>query len=263
MSTVTRDGIGLHYETDGTGETIAFVNDAGYGAWLWGWQQPAVRGKRRTLVWDLRGTGRSDAPPGPYDVDTLAADFEAVLADAGVRRAHVVGAGLGGMVALRHARQSDRVRTLTLFGTAPGGDALDGSALCGLHPATDDPGRLRVSLDGAITPAFRDAHPDVIERICEWRAEEDAGESGVAAQVQAALSFETGPLYEVSLPTLVCHGLDDPVVPVEAGRRLAGDLPRGVFEPVEGRHLCFVEHARAVTDRLLAHIDEHRSGERR
>jgi pimeloyl-ACP methyl ester carboxylesterase len=256
MPTVTREGITLRYETAGSGETVAFVNDAGYGAWLWGWQQPVVAGERETLVWDLRGTGRSDAPTGPYDVDTLAADFEAVLADAGVRRAHVVGAGLGGMVTLRHARQSDRPRTLTLFGTAPSGNAVDGSALRDLHPGRDDPDRLRDSLDGAFTPAFRDARPDVIEQVCEWRAEEKAGEAAVAAQTHATVSFEAGPLYEVTLPALVCHGLDDPVVPTDAGRRLAGDLPRGAFEPVEGRHLCFVEHARAVTDRLLAFLDD-------
>jgi len=256
MPTVTREGVDIHYETAGSGGTVAFVNDVGYGAWLWGWQQPAVAGERETLVWDLRGTGRSDTPPGPYDVDTLAADFEAVLADAGVRRAHVVGAGLGGMVALRHARRSDRPRTLTLFGTAPSGDAVDESALWDLHPATDDRDRLHASFGGAFTPAFRDARPDVIEQVCEWRAEGDAGEAGVAAQVHTAMSFEAGPLYEVTLPALVCHGLDDPVVPAHAGRRLAGDFPRGTFEPVEGRHLCFVEHARAVTDRLLAFLDD-------
>jgi len=257
MPTVTREGVALYYETDGAGETVAFVPDAGYGAWLWGWQHGAVAGPHEALVWDLRGTGRSDAPPGPYDVDALAADFEAVLADAGVRRVHVVGAGLGGMVALRHAREYDRARTLILLGTANSGDEVDGAALRALHPSTDDGSALRESLDGALSPAVREARPDLLERIRAWRADEDAGPEAIEAQVAAAVAFEAGPLYELTLPVLVCHGIDDPVVPSEAGQRLAGDLPRGEFEPVEGRHLCFVEHARAVTDRLLAYLDEH------
>ncbi|MFC7134656.1 MULTISPECIES: alpha/beta fold hydrolase [Salinibaculum] len=259
MPTATREGVTLHYETDGDGETVAFVSDVGYGAWLWGWQHGAVAGPREALVWDLRGTGRSDAPPGPYDVDALAADFEAVLADAGVQRTHVVGAGLGGMVALRYAREYDRARTLTVFGTAASGDAVDGAALRALHP--DDGSGLDDSLDGAVTPAFREARPDLVEQIREWRREEDAVGAALDAQMAAMTGFEAGPLYELSLPALVCHGVDDPVVPASAGESLAEDLPRGRYEPVEGRHLCFVEHSRAVTERLLEQLDEYGDGE--
>ncbi len=257
MPVASNAGVDLYYETAGSGETVAFVNDVGYGAWLWGWEHDAVAGAREALVWDLRGTGRSDAPPGPYDVETLATDLEVVLADAGVRRVHVVGAGLGAMVALRYARDYGRARTLTVFGSAGSGESVEESALQALHPSADDEATLRASLEGAFSPAFRDARTDLVERICEWRAGEDARDSGLAAQFDAMLSFEAGPLYEIDCPTLVCHGIDDPVVPIEAGRKLAGDLPRGTFEPVEGRRLCFVEHARPVTDRLLAFIDDH------
>jgi 3-oxoadipate enol-lactonase len=251
MPTVERDGVGLHYRTAGSGETVAFVAEAGYGPWLWGWQHGAVAGPYRALVWSFRGTGRSDAPPGPYDVGTLAADFEAVLAAAGARRAHVVGAGLGGMVALRHAREYGRARTLTLFGTAASGDAIDRAALDALGVA----GGVRESLSGALSPAFRDARPELIDRIADWRREEDAGPEAFAAQAAAATGFEAGPLYELTRPALVCHGVDDPVIAADAGEQLAADLPRGSYEPVEGRHLAFVEHSRAVTERLLDHVD--------
>jgi 3-oxoadipate enol-lactonase len=262
VPTVLREDVGLYYETAGSGETVAFLNDAGYGAWLWGWQHGAVAGRYEALVWDLRGTGRSDAPPGPYDVDTLAADFEAVLGDAGVRRVHAVGAGLGGMIALRHAREYDRIRTLSVLGTAADGDAVAEPALRELHPATDDEVALRASLAGAFSPSFRESRPDLVERICGWRAREDAGPEAVDAQIGAALTFGAGPLYELTVPTLVAHGTADPVVAPDAGERLATDLPRGSHERIEGRHLCFVEHARAVSDRLLAFLEAHAAGTR-
>jgi len=69
--------------------------------------------------------------------------------------------------------------------------------------------------------------------------------------------FEAPPLYEVTVPTAVYYGVDDPVVPGEAAESLAADLPRGTATAVEGRHLSFVEHAAAVTDRLAAFLDEH------
>lgn len=257
MPTVTRDGVELYYETAGTGETVAFVNDVGYGAWLWGWQHgPLARG-HETLVWDLRGTGRSDAPESPYDVDTLAADFEAVLGAAGVDRAHVVGAGLGGMVALRHVAISGRTRTLALFCTAGSGNLVEEPALRALHPQSANRDRLSESLAGALSPAFREGRPDLVEQICDWRVADDANPEAVRAQMSAALSFEARELYEVDQPALVAHGLQDPVVPVEAGQQLSEDLPGATFAAVEGRHLCLVEHAGAVTDRLVAHLEEH------
>lgn len=255
MPTATRDGLSLHYHTDGDGETVAFVSDVGFGAWLWGWQHRAVAGPHESLVWDLRGTGRSDAPPGPYDVDALAADFEAVLADADVSRAHIVGAGLGGMVALRYAREYGRARSLTLLSTAASGDAVDIGALRALHPEERTDDALADSLSGAFSPAYIDARPDLVKDIVGWRREDDAATGAVAAQIRAVDSFDAGPLYELSLPTLVCWGVNDPVVDPESARQLVDGLPRGTGEAVEGRHLCYIEYSRAVTERLLAHIE--------
>lgn len=255
MPAASNHGVSLYYETDGEGPTVAFIGAAGYGAWQWGWQQPAIAGPRETLVWDLRGTGRSDAPPGPYTVAELAADFEAVLGEAGVRRAHVVGAGLGGMVALRYAHEYDRARTLALFGTAGQASAIDETALRALQPASN--AACSESLTGAFSPAFREARPDLVERICTWRAGDDADPAAFDSQVEAAISFRAGELYELTLPALVCHGVDDPIFSPRAGEQLAEQLPRGVYEPVAGRHLAFVERARAVTDRLVAHLEQH------
>ena len=257
MPTTRSDGVTLHYDTAGSGEPVVFVPDAGYGAWQWAWQYDGLAGPYRTIVWDLPGTGQSDTPPGPYAVGTLAADLEAVLAATDVRSVHVVGAGLGGMIALQYAREFDRARTLTLFGTAPRGDLVDRDTLRMLHPPDPSPEERRESLSGAFSAEFRATQSETIDRICEWRSAEDAGENGFEAQVAAMSDFEAGPLYELTLPTLVCHGLADPVVEMEVGRELAAALPRGAFEPVEGRRLCHVEHSRAVTDRLDGFLTEH------
>ncbi|MFW6435019.1 MAG: alpha/beta fold hydrolase [Halovenus sp.] len=257
MPTTRSDGVTLHYDTAGAGEPVVFVTDAGYGAWQWAWQYDGLAGPYRTIIWDLRGTGQSDSPDGPYDVETLATDLEAVLAATEVRSAHVVGAGLGGMIALRYARSYDRARTLTLFGTAPGGDLVDRDALRALHPPDQSPEECRESLSGAFSAEFRSEQSETIDRICAWRAEEDASVAGFEGQLAATTGFEAGPLYELTLPTLVCHGLADPVVDIDVGRELARDLPRGSFESVEGKQLCHVEHSRAVTDRLDGFLTEH------
>ena len=252
MPTASADGTTLRYEVDGDGPTVVFVPDVGFGPWVWGWQAPALAGRHRTVVYAPRGTGRSDAT-GPYTVDRFAADLEAVLAAVDADRAHIIGAGLGGMVALRYAREYGRARSIVLFGAAASGDDVDESALRALHPA--DLTRLRESLSLAFSDRFL-AETGVVDDIVAWRREEDAVGDALEGHLRAVQEFGTDPLHELTLPTLVCHGLEDPIVPVGAGRMLADGLPRGRFEAVEGRRCCFVEHSAAVTDAVDRFIDE-------
>lgn len=251
-------GVELFYDADGSGETVAFVPDAGLGAWAWGWQHAAVAGPFEALTWDLRGTGRSEAPPGPYDVATLAADLEAVLADHGARRTHLVGLGLGGMVALEYARTFGRARSLTLVGSSPGPDAAVPEAV---REDLLDPDR-RASLDVLLSAEFREAYPGVVEDIVAWRERDDADPDAHAAQLSAAAGFDaTGWLHEVTLPALVCHGSDDRCWSAADGRRLAERLPRGEFRGYEDAgHLVTVERSGFVNDDLLGFLEDRDDG---
>ncbi len=256
MPTATNRDVSLYYEADGEGEPVAFVADAGLGGWSWGWQHAAVAGPYEAIVYDNRGTGRSDAPPGPYSRQTLAADLETVLADCDARSAHVVAAGLGGAVALEAARTSTRIETLTLLGTGVRAAAFD---LESLFAPPDDRVALGRSLEVAFSAEFRGEQPDVLGGIVEWRADGDATREGWEAQLGALEGFDaTDWSYEVTQPTLVLHGTADDLVPVDSGRELAGALPRGTFEPLEGAgHLAHVERSRVVNDRLVGFFEEH------
>lgn len=253
MPTVTTDGTTLCYEVDGPDDrpTVVFLPDIGVGPWLWGWQAPRLAGRYRTVVYATRGTDGSD-DEGPYTVERFAADLEAVLAAVDARRVHLVGAGLGGMVALHYAREYGRARSVATFGAAASGDSIDESALATLHPT--DPTRYRESLSLAFTERFL-VESGVVEDVVTWRREEDAVGDALAGHKTAALGFDAGPLYELTVPALVCHGVDDPAVPLSVGEELADGLPRGRFEAVEGKRCCFVEHSVAVTDALDEFID--------
>ena len=70
-------------------------------------------------MFDNRGVGRSDHPPGPYDLEVMAADALAVLDAAGIGPAHVMGASMGGVLAqILAVRHPERVRSLILACTA-------------------------------------------------------------------------------------------------------------------------------------------------
>ncbi|MFB6301241.1 MAG: alpha/beta fold hydrolase [Haloferacaceae archaeon] len=253
MPTATNDGVAIYYERAGDGAPVLLLGDLGFGAWQWGWQHAALAGPYETVVPETRGCGRSDAPPGPYDLEALAGDATAVIRDADCRAAHVVGAGLGGVVALRLALATGRVRSLTLLGCAPSDEALD---LDPLAADPDDEAALRTSLAAALSDGFREHRPDVVDRIVDWRRAEDADPVAWRAQRAALDGFDVRDrLLEVTVPALVVHGTADARWPPERGERLADDLPRGRFEPVDGAgHLVGVEASRVVNDELLGFL---------
>ncbi|WP_144904998.1 alpha/beta fold hydrolase [Halobellus captivus] len=253
MARVSNDGVDLYYDTAGRGETVAFVGDVGYGAWQWGWQHAAVAGPYRSLVTDLRGCGRSNAPSGPYAVADFVDDLTAVLSDAGVRSAHVVGAGLGGMVALEAARTTSRVDSLVLVGTAARGEGLDLEPLWG---APDDRGALEGSLRAGFSGSFSEARPDALAQMVDWRSAEDAARSAWEAQIAAVTDFDVSDrLYAITDPALVVHGADDAVWPFERGDALAEGLPRGELSSIEDAgHLVHIEASKRVNDDLLGFL---------
>ena len=242
------DGVSLYYETDGDGEAVLCCGDVGLGAWQWGWQHAALAGPYELIVADTRGCGRSDDPPEDCSVETLVDDAVAVLRDHGVRSAHVVGAGLGGMVALELARTTGRVKSLTLIGTALAGDGYDPEPM--FAPPTDETA-LRASLETAFSREFVDEQADAIAQFVEWRAAEDADPESWERQAAALESFEIEEPWEITEPTLVVHGSEDRLCPIARGRELSDDLPNAELFEVEGAgHLAHVEASKVVNDRL-------------
>lgn len=255
MPYASNDGVSLYYEADGDGEPVLCCGDIGLGAWQWGWQHAALAGPYELLVGDTRGCGRSDDPPAPCTIETLAEDAVSLLRDHGVRAAHVVGAGLGGMVALELARTTGRVRSLTLVGTALAGDGYHPEPMRG--DPTDDQ-ELRQSLEAAFSREFVDAQPDAISDIVEWRAAEDADPDSWERQAAALDTFAIGAPYEITEPALVVHGSDDRLCPPARGEELAADLPNGELYEVEGAgHLAHIEASREVNDEILGFLAEH------
>ena len=93
----------------------------GLGTDMSGWtlQRLAFSPHFRTVALDNRGVGRSDKPFGRYTLEAMADDAVAVLDHAGLERAHVMGASMGGAIAqILAVRHPDRVSSLVLACTA-------------------------------------------------------------------------------------------------------------------------------------------------
>jgi pimeloyl-ACP methyl ester carboxylesterase len=102
MATADSAGTEIHYEVTGDGTPVVLLHGFPDSGRLWRHQVPALTGAGyRVIVPDMRGYGRSERPVevAAYDIAQLVGDVKAVLADAGVPRAHVVGHDWGAATA--------------------------------------------------------------------------------------------------------------------------------------------------------------------
>ncbi len=100
---------------------LVLIQGMGFDRSGWDPVLQKLRHHFRLVLVDNRGFGRSDRSAGLFDVAAMAGDVVAVLDAAGIRRAHVMGASLGGMVAQELAiTHAERVDGLVLACTAPG-----------------------------------------------------------------------------------------------------------------------------------------------
>ena len=94
MTRIDVDGVGIEYEAVGEGRPVVLLHGFPDSGRLWRHQVPALADAGfRVIVPDLRGYGRSDKPEqvDAYSMMLLAGDVMAMMSDAGVDRAHVVG----------------------------------------------------------------------------------------------------------------------------------------------------------------------------
>ncbi|MBB4932527.1 pimeloyl-ACP methyl ester carboxylesterase [Lipingzhangella halophila] len=172
-----------------------------------------------------------------YTAEDMADDAAAVLDGLGWESAHLVGVSLGGAVAQRVAvRHPDRVRTLTSISAVPG-DVGGLRTLRYIHlPALARLSRMKFpnTKEGAIQASLAvdrfcasPAYP-FDEREARARAERlaDAGARDTQAQSrQIGAQWRGAAISTITVPTLVLHGRDDPLIRPSAASAIASRIP--------------------------------------
>jgi len=101
MPKIKTGDIQTYFEIHGAGEPLVFIHGLGSSGRDWQFQLPVFTPHFQVITYDVRGHGQTDKPPGPYSVPMFADDLKALLDALEIRKAHIVGISMGGMIALQ------------------------------------------------------------------------------------------------------------------------------------------------------------------
>lgn len=255
--TVHANGIDIHYRTDGTdGPWVVLAHALGVDHQLWDSIAQRLASRHRVLRYDARGHGKTSAPHGAYTLFQLADDVAGLLDALSIEQAHFVGLSMGGMVGqVLGVRHPHRLLSLTLCDTVsytPVSAHAMWDERIGQVEAHGMSGIVEPTIQRWLTTPFREAHPDVVERIRSLlRATPPHGYVGTCLAIKALDTRSS--LARIACPTLVITGEQDTGAPVEAAREIASHIPDARLKVItDAAHLAPIEQEEA----FLADLDE-------
>jgi pimeloyl-ACP methyl ester carboxylesterase len=253
MSSATIGSLDVYYEEHGNGDPLLLIMGLAADSTAWMFQVPDFARHYRTIVFDNRGVGRSSKPPGPYTIHEMADDAARLLDVLDVRRAHVVGVSMGGMIAQELAlRHPERVRSLVLACTYPEPDAeIERNRRFSVEQFGGT-----VTAEGEVQIDFKAINPmDFLQHLLpavfnqEFIARElpkliqvfsgalqyGFSMEAILGQVAAVMSHKaTDRLHQIAVPTLVITGDADRLIPPANSDILAKHIPGATLSKIPG-----------------------------
>ena len=263
-ATVTDDGTNIAYSAWGRreGSPVLMIQGLGVDHRGWALQRGAFGRHHRCIAPDNRGTGHSDAPPGPHDLVRMAEDAIAVMDAEGVERAHVVGASMGGVIAqILGVLHPDRVRSLTLACTACQHHEWRRELLAEWANVVNERGMAGLMDDGMrwlIGPRLQrrfGVFVNVLARVLvQTKPHVFVAQVDAILQASDELRFE---LPRVKSPTLVITGSQDTLTPLGDAEELAELITTSRLYVLRGAaHGLMAEAPNAFNDVVLRFLDE-------
>lgn len=261
MPAITRNGLKLHFDTQGDGPAIVLCHSFLCSGKIWQPQLQMLSERHTVINVDFRGHGQSGPADVPCTLNDLVDDVVAILDHLQIDKAIWFGLSIGGMVAMRAAiNHPARVKALVLFDTDAGEEdrwvrwrnrALGlVTRMFGIRPVLP---KVEQLMFGSTT---RRSQPELLE---QWRAEFLAVRVASAMRMLGALNARqdlTSKLKSLQLPALVVVGAEDKALPPDRSRAIAAAINGSQFEMIENSgHVPTLEKPAAVNKIVRDFLD--------
>jgi pimeloyl-ACP methyl ester carboxylesterase len=297
MPHVRADGIRVEYDTFGDPSCAPLLLIMGFGGQMISWDAELCRQLAEAglyvIRFDNRDVGRSsklqemgepdldgifsgarrlDEIEVPYTLEDMADDAIGLLDGLGLRRAHVCGASMGGMIAqIMAIRYPERVRSLISMASTTGDPGVASAGFETIRPPArplaSAPRERRANIEYTVNGMRELSGPgfafdeDRARALAAALYDRCFCPEGAARQLLAVLASgnRRPALAELTLPTLVIHGDADPLVPVEQGRDTAQAVPGADLLIIEGMgHSLPPQAWPRIVDAIVTHTREGR-----
>ncbi|TGN95195.1 alpha/beta hydrolase [Burkholderia sp. USMB20] len=271
MNTITtKDGTQIYFKDWGSGRPVVFSHGWPLCADAWDAQMLfLVQHGYRVIAHDRRGHGRSSQPSQGNDMDTYADDLAALMNALDLREATLIGHSTGGGEVAHYIGRhgTKRVAKAVLIGAVPPQMVKSASNPGGLPMDVFDGIRKNVAENRSqfykdlAVPFFGFNRPNVKVSqgtIDAFWAQGMMG--GVYGQYQCVREFSevdyTEDLKKIDVPTLILHGDDDQIVPIDDSARLSAKIVKHAQLKVipGGAHGMCVVNADLINAELLAFL---------
>lgn len=250
----------LYYETHGRGEPLLMIQ--GWGMDITGWQfiiEPLSE-LFQVIVFDNRGTGRSEVTPGNYTTRQLADDAAALLNHLRIDKAHVLGWSMGGMIAQELVLAYPRKVNRLILSASSAKVTAKSSFIAWSNVEAINRGELQTSVNWQLSFCFSKAlfanEPLLFEiKESALNPPYPVSYDGLISQFAAVDSHDRrGRLRSIKSPTLVLGAKEDGIIDIEQVKALALEIDNSEFRSLPGGHMYHIEYsdvfARAVIEFL-------------
>ncbi len=225
--------------------------------------------KEYTLITpDNRGAGRSAMPDEPYSMDIFADDLVAILDQEGIEQAIILGASMGGLIAQEfYHKYSERVKALVLACTGVGPNdpeftmatqkVLDVLSTPIPEKEEELPPYLKDYTSVFYHHSYCDEHPDLVDKMIQKRSSQDQPDYANKRQLAACFTHtpNSSRLSTINVPTLVIHGDDDLVWPLDNARYLADNIEGAELKIMEKTgHMLLIERPEEFNQAILSFL---------
>ena len=236
----TVNGIETYYEIHGKegAPWLVFSHSLACSVRMWDGEIARQKDTYRVLAYDTRGHGQSAAPKGPYSLEQLADDLQALLKHLKIDKPHYVGLSMGGMIGQTAALKYPGIfRSMTLCDTTsryPAEAAPMWQDRIRTAEAKGMAAMVQPTLERWFTESFRKNHPEKVKPVAALI--ENTPVQGYAGCCAAIPKINvTSRLKEIKTPTLVICGNDDPATPPA--------MAREIHENIDGARLTLIPQA--------------------